>query len=557
MAVEPAYRRPPEPIPASMSETVRQSRLDGDTLDTLAWTMLGEAANQGTDGMAAIAHVILNRAESGRYPSDPKSVALQNKQFSTWNSGQGGNNPKQRFPKTSPAFKQARQIAAQVLSGSIPDPTGGATHYWAPKGMTAMGYDETPYWADSERTRWGEVKLGDHIFLARQPVPPGGIANPPVPATQTASLQSLRNSSDVGEGASFDMFSRFRNPGAPATMSAAALRDTGRIQDVPMPRARPSLPTPIADAANITPMTFPPSPTAALSRGIVDSAQSPKLFAEGVGIPNDQIPGTDATYSGGNRMSTGGLGALLGRSFSPATPNPTPWQPTVAGRPSVPGSLPAARPQSTITGRPDAPVGSMPAKRASAPVPAPWGQRPGSSAQAGPMETSSVRPLATQPTSNPSFAAPLPPKYITKTVQTANPDYRQVNPGNPTLAAMGFSPGTMPASAQVPQYLTKTVKAPNPAYQSALLAQQRALRAAPVPATQSAAMAASRVPAPMDTGLFGVPMSSGMKTALATPSKSSGSSSSSSSKSVPAGYKDLGGGKFQSASGGIYYTRHL
>ena len=39
--------------------------------------------------------------------------------------------------------------------------------------------------------------------------------------------------------------------------------------------------------------------------------------------------------------------------------------------------------------------------------------------------------------------------------------------------------------------------------------------------------------------------------------KASSSSSSSSSSGVPAGYTDLGGGKFQSESGGIYYTRNL
>ena len=310
----------------------------------------------------------------------------------------------------------------------------------------------------------------------------------------------------------------------------------------PPPRPRPSLPTPIADAANITPLTFPVPPVASMSRGIVDSTRSPTLFAEGVGIPNDQIPGTDATYSGANRMSTGGLGALLGNSFSPATPNPTPWQPTVAGRPSVPGSLPAARPQTTIAGRPDAPVGSMPAAawqptvagrpevpgqlpsaRTSAPTPAPWGQRPGTSSQAGPMEVAAPTIKAT-------------PEYITKTIQVTNPDYyKAINTANPTMAAMGFSPGTMPT---VPKTIPKQVTVRNPAYQ------------APIPATQSAAMAASRVPyTGGDGGLFGVPMSRDM---AASQNRSSGSSSQ--PRSTTRVTNSSGTGAFGTSSSGRRYN---
>lgn len=161
-------------------EQLPEGTPDSETLDILAWTMLGEAANQGDEGLAAIANVIQNRAASGIYPTDLKKVALQNKQFSTWNKGQGGNAPKSRYPKDSEAFQNARAIAADVVSGRRPDITGGATHYWSPKGMKAMGYAETPYWAEGEKSKWGTLELGDHVFLPKKPVPPANIPNSPM-----------------------------------------------------------------------------------------------------------------------------------------------------------------------------------------------------------------------------------------------------------------------------------------------------------------------------------------------------------------------------------------
>lgn len=164
---------------------------DAETLDILAWTILGEAANQGPDGMAAIAHVIKNRAASGDYPSDLKAVALQDKQFSTWNKGQGGNDPKGTYSKTSPEFQEALRIAADVVSGRHQDNTQGATNYWSPSGMRAMGLPETPYWAASETGSAGQRVIGDHIFLAKTP------AVPPTPADKPQSIRTLQAVNDV------------------------------------------------------------------------------------------------------------------------------------------------------------------------------------------------------------------------------------------------------------------------------------------------------------------------------------------------------------------------
>lgn len=179
----------------------------------LAWTVLGEAAGEGNAGMAAVLHVIRNRSNSGRFPDNPAAVAMQGSnrpfaQFSTWNNGgNGGNQPRARYPVGSSAFQNALSVVRQVF-GPNPgiDPTRGATHYYSPKGM--IGGKE-PYWWKSEAPRGG-LTIGGHIFAVKRaadaPVPqarPGtGLGQFPGPGA----LQVLRTGKpvllpDIGIGA--------------------------------------------------------------------------------------------------------------------------------------------------------------------------------------------------------------------------------------------------------------------------------------------------------------------------------------------------------------------
>lgn len=142
-------------------------------LDVLAWTMLGEAAGEGRDGMADVGHVVLNRLSTGRYGNSIEEVAKADRQFSTWNRGAGGNNPQGRYPKSSSAFKEARALAEKVVSGAIPGPPGRPLDYHTP--------DIKPYWADS-KNRYGTYERNGHLYYASVPIPPGEI---PQVATQT------------------------------------------------------------------------------------------------------------------------------------------------------------------------------------------------------------------------------------------------------------------------------------------------------------------------------------------------------------------------------------
>lgn len=283
-------------------------------LDILAWTLLGEAAGEGKEGMAAVAHVIKNRAESGLYPADVQRVALQPKQFSTWNAGQGGNDPQSRFSKHSAEFQEARRIAADVVAGRHQDPTGGAIYYWSPAGMKAMGKID-PSWADDVTGPAGRVKIGGHVFVAEHPVNPTAptpmdkpkrvamiqavndvLANRPLPAPAPLDPNNpLRTAAPLAAGAKplvgrvgdFSTETRF----APGAGKGASGEVTYQAPDGGLK------PATIVKTTAIDPTTgFPPKPkTSQLSNPV--SPLAPRLTPQGLVVNNPDMtdPSTPTT----------------------------------------------------------------------------------------------------------------------------------------------------------------------------------------------------------------------------------------------------------------------
>lgn len=141
-------------------------------IETLTYTLLGEARGEGPIGMLGVANVIRNRADSGIYPSDPVEVVrwdTQPWQFTTNGPAGVGNQDSTRREVAvgSPLYRQAERIVRQAIVAdepTVPDITGRAINYHANYVL--------PNWAGRATTRWGTVTVGDHIFYARQPVPP-------------------------------------------------------------------------------------------------------------------------------------------------------------------------------------------------------------------------------------------------------------------------------------------------------------------------------------------------------------------------------------------------
>lgn len=209
----------------------------------LIQTMLGEAGGEGPEGQAAVAHVVLNRANSGKFPKDPAKVALQPSQFSTWNSGAGGNNP-EKFKPGSAAYERAGRVLDAVVGGTIPDITGGSTFYHTT--------NITPYWADSANTN-GTLTIGNHQFYPSHPVPPGSIPDvaslldvveqgAPIPADlaqRPAPAEQLGSPSPDLLAATQALAARMNGAGSPIIPSVASA-SVARGNGIPMPIPRPN-----------------------------------------------------------------------------------------------------------------------------------------------------------------------------------------------------------------------------------------------------------------------------------------------------------------------------
>jgi N-acetylmuramoyl-L-alanine amidase len=134
-------------------------------LDILARTLHGEARGEPTDGQIAVAWVIRNRASRARFAGDlacragaTEKVCLAPWQFSCWNKG----DPNRALLLTAdiPAHAAQLAVAGGVLEGTIPDPTGGADHYYT---------EAAPVWAGVWPPSWAagmpKRTIGAHVFL--------------------------------------------------------------------------------------------------------------------------------------------------------------------------------------------------------------------------------------------------------------------------------------------------------------------------------------------------------------------------------------------------------
>lgn len=125
-----------------------------DDRDALTRTVAGEAGNQPDLGQVAVASVALNRARSrGKTPSE---IVLERNQFEPWGNAETAARLMSLSPD-SPEYKRAAAAVDRALAGE--DPTGGASHFYAPRAQAALGRAK-PSW-DNGTGR----AIGDHLFF--------------------------------------------------------------------------------------------------------------------------------------------------------------------------------------------------------------------------------------------------------------------------------------------------------------------------------------------------------------------------------------------------------
>jgi hypothetical protein len=170
----------------------------------VAQTIAAEAGGGGTRAMQAVANVIQNRAAAtGQTPYQVVMNGGFEGRTST-SSGAVANRNNRAL------VNQAAQIMSGVQSGELEDVTGGADHYYSPRGQTALGRN-APGWADPSRQT---ASIGGNTFyrLNSAPLPPAdipmggaalGYADAPQPATLNSALQAIQQSTAPSNWADF------------------------------------------------------------------------------------------------------------------------------------------------------------------------------------------------------------------------------------------------------------------------------------------------------------------------------------------------------------------
>lgn len=130
-----------------------------EQIDTVARTLWGEARGEGTQGMQAVANVIMNRVKKGGwYGATPKEVCLKPSQFSCWLKSDPNRSKLLAVNDSDSNFVLAKQIAKNAVNGKLLDITNGATHYLALGSLSKV-----PSWAnDMKKT----ASIGNHTFYA-------------------------------------------------------------------------------------------------------------------------------------------------------------------------------------------------------------------------------------------------------------------------------------------------------------------------------------------------------------------------------------------------------
>ncbi|MGQ5700445.1 cell wall hydrolase [Sandaracinobacteroides sp. A072] len=121
---------PVVPEASNLADMVKAVRtLDGIVLDTdlkcLATAVYFESKGEPLEGQLAVAEVILNRVEDGRFGRDICSVVKAPYQFSFVRGG------KLPAPRDMNAYETAEAIAVIAASASWQEVVGGATHFHA------------------------------------------------------------------------------------------------------------------------------------------------------------------------------------------------------------------------------------------------------------------------------------------------------------------------------------------------------------------------------------------------------------------------------------------
>jgi spore germination cell wall hydrolase CwlJ-like protein len=213
-AAQPEQAAPAEVAQPKAVTRVEPYRLTADAtgrhneVECLAAAVHYEAANQGQDGMAAVAQVVLNRLMDPRYPKSVCGVVFQGStrrtgcQFTFTCDGSLSRKP------SLIAWKHAEEVAEQALDGYVMADVGSATHY-----HTVWVH---PYWSPSLVK---VATIGAHIFYrAPGSKAPGALGQNIV---RVSAAKPVKSGAPAASQAAFTLWGLSPNAPAPERATTA------------------------------------------------------------------------------------------------------------------------------------------------------------------------------------------------------------------------------------------------------------------------------------------------------------------------------------------------
>lgn len=139
--------------PAQVAVPAGTAAMDAET-KCLALTVYWEGRTESRIGQEAIAHTVLNRVGSGKFPATICGVVTESSgpgrgrcQFSWWCDG------KRDEPQYPEFWHEAVEVARAAVQGGSTDPTGGALFFHSTRIKPKWGRHRQPL-----------VRIGNHIF---------------------------------------------------------------------------------------------------------------------------------------------------------------------------------------------------------------------------------------------------------------------------------------------------------------------------------------------------------------------------------------------------------
>jgi N-acetylmuramoyl-L-alanine amidase len=126
-----------------------------DDLAYLMRTAFGEAEGEGPRGEQAVMYAIKNRLGKRKKWDTIQHVVQAPSQFESWAAGNPRRQVMENLKVDDPANLPLMQLAQAVLSGTAPDPTQGATLFYAPAKVQ-------PSWASKAKET---AVIGGHRFM--------------------------------------------------------------------------------------------------------------------------------------------------------------------------------------------------------------------------------------------------------------------------------------------------------------------------------------------------------------------------------------------------------